>query len=361
MSKRMRFGLLLGRYVPSPTYSQGDFIMNDHRIGLSYVICTNNGGSRLAGVVARLAEARRDANTEIVIVDNASTDGAVDRACVPYRDDRHALRVVRERKLGLAHARRAGVEAARGEIVAFVDDDNLLLGDWAARLEKIFASTPEVAACGGYGIGCLPDTSVPQWFERWCGIYAVGSQAERLGDITEEPGHLWGAGLAVRRNAVINLFRRGFQFRATGRCGSRMLSGEDWELCFALRLAGWRLWYEPRLVFAHLLDQSRFEARHLKRLHAGFGAGSVMLDPYEWALGNMERFPTRRHRSVGWQLAIALRVLASPRRIAARPPGAPVDFLVARFRGRFAQLLRTGFDYDRSFTEIRSAAWHRQA
>jgi hypothetical protein len=85
-----------------------------------------------------------------------------------------------------------------------------------------------------------------------------------------------------------------------------------------------------------------------------------MLDPYEWALGNTERFPTRRHRNVGWQLAIALRVLSSPRRIAARPPAVPVDFLVARFRGRFAQLLRLGFRYDRSFTEIRSAAWHKQ-
>jgi glycosyltransferase involved in cell wall biosynthesis len=328
---------------------------------VSFVVCTHNGGQRLSLVIADLVERHQHQAAEIVVVDNASTDGAVAHACDRVCSKQLEVRVVREENLGLAHARRAGVRAATGEIVVFVDDDNVLFGDWPKRLDETFRKNPEIGACGGYGIGCLPDIPAPSWFERWCDIYAIGGQAEGPGDITEEPGHLWGAGLAVRRGAIAELFQRGFRFRATGRCGTQVLSGEDWELCFALRLAGWRLWYDPSLVFLHLLDMVRFQPDYLRKLHAGFGAGSVMLDPYEWALGNTLRFPTRRHRSVAWQLAIALRVLASPQRVASRPPSAPVEFVVARFRGRFAQLLRMGLSYDRSFAEISAAPWREKS
>jgi glycosyltransferase involved in cell wall biosynthesis len=324
---------------------------------VTFVVCTHNGGDRLTHVVENLARRNKTPSVEIVIVDNASTDEAVQQALDSMPSDSPPVRAVREDRIGLAHARRTGVEQARGEIVVFVDDDNVLLDGWFTKLVDVFGANPSVAACGGYGIGCLPNISMPPWLEDCCTIYAIGSQAEAAGDVTEDPGHLWGAGLAVRREALLRLYQRGFRFRAIDRTGSRLLSGGDLELCFALRLTGWRLWYDPTLVFLHLLGESRFQPRYLRRLHSGFGAGSVMLDAYDWVLGNDARFPTRRHRSVGLQLAIALRTLVFPRRVVRRHGRMPEEFVVARYRGRFVQLLRMGFAYDRSFQEIENAPW----
>jgi len=324
---------------------------------VTFVVCTHNGGGRLARVLGNLARRNKTSSVEIIVVDNASTDGAVDQAFDSMPSDSPPVRIVREDRIGLAHARRTGVEEARGEIVVFVDDDNVLLDGWFEKLVNVFEMHPKIAACGGYGIGCLPKIPTPPWFEACCRIYAIGSQAEAVGDVTEEPGHLWGAGLAVRREALIRLYQRGFRFRAIDRAGSRLLSGGDLELCFALRLAGWRLWYDPSLVFLHLLGESRFQPRYLRRLHSGFGAGSVMLDAYDWVLGNDARFPTRRHRSVVWQLAIALRTLAFPQRVVRQHRRFPTEFVVAKYRGRFVQLLRMGFAYDQTFKDIENAPW----
>jgi glycosyltransferase involved in cell wall biosynthesis len=329
--------------------------MTSRAVEVSFVVCTHNGGDRVVRVVHDLVRRTKAYNAETLVVDNASDDGAVNNI-----SSSSGVRVVREEKIGLAHARRAGLSAARGEIVVFVDDDNILLDGWAETLVHVFADDPTVAACGGYGIACLPPIAVPSWFSHWHRIFAVGSQAESGSDVSSSTRHLWGAGLAVRKSAVAELFAHGFRFRTSGRTGSRLLSGEDSELCFALRLRGWSLRYEPQLVFLHLLTESRFDSRYLIRLHAGFGASSVMLDPYDYALGNVDTFPTRRHRGFVWQAAIALRTTLFPRRVVRQEPTFPEPFVAAKYRGRLVQLLRMGRAYDRSFSEILDAPW-RQA
>ena len=327
-----------------------------HSAMVSFVVCTHNGGDRLIAVVGNLLRRYSSSLAEVVVVDNASTDNAVN-GILENVPSSQPLRVVREERLGLTYARLAGVAAAQGEVVVFVDDDNLLLDGWLEILLEIFWEDPTIGACGGYGIGCLPSIVVPPWFVSRSAAFAVGSQADEPGDVTDYPGHLWGAGLAIRKIAVEHLLAGGFRFRANDRSGSRLTSGGDTELCFALRLAGWRLWYEPRLVFMHLLSEGRFQGRYLEDLHRGFGAGSVLIDPYEWAVGDTIRFPTRRHRSVGWQLALALRTIVSPSVITHRSPHTPREFVVAKYRGRLAQLLRMGPAYDRSFAEIANAPW----
>src|SRR5207249_1783087 len=54
--------------------------------------------------------------------------------------------------------------------------------------------------------------------------------------------------------------------------------------CFALRLAGSKLWYEPSLQLSHFLPVARLDWRYLRKLHRGFGASYVWLDLYKSAL-----------------------------------------------------------------------------
>ncbi|MGH7265987.1 MAG: hypothetical protein ACREMB_14255, partial [Candidatus Rokuibacteriota bacterium] len=56
-------------------------------------------------------------------------------------------------------------------------------------------------------------------------------------------------------------------------------SGGDAEICFALRLAGWRLWFEPRMRLRHFIQTHRLDWWYLRRLFRGVGASSVGFDP----------------------------------------------------------------------------------
>src|SRR5262249_11931937 len=100
------------------------------------------------------------------------------------------------------------------------------------------------------------------------------------GDVTESNGSLWGAGLSIRRHAYLELFDRGFRPLLTGRAGRQLTTGEDVELCFAFRLAGWRIWYDPRLRMQHFMPRNRLSWQRLRGLERANGAASVSYAAY---------------------------------------------------------------------------------
>ena len=110
---------------------------------LSAVIPTRNR----AGMVCEAVESalcQRDGDVEVIVVDDASTD---DTANVLARMFASRIRLVRlpERR-GAGAARNAGVRMARGELVAFLDDDDLWLpGKLDAEL-RVFERFPEAEA-----------------------------------------------------------------------------------------------------------------------------------------------------------------------------------------------------------------------
>ena len=75
-----------------------------------------------------------------------------------------SVRVVREDKLGLTHARVRGFQEAKGEIVVMVDDDNVLKPDYLERAVEILEKNPELGAIGGKA---LPEFEIepPEWLK----------------------------------------------------------------------------------------------------------------------------------------------------------------------------------------------------
>ena len=320
---------------------------------ITIAVCTFNGEQRLPHVLKALAAQRtpEPGFLEVVVVDNASTDGTAAVAARSWQGPRESLRVVREPKQGVSHARVRAFSEARGRVVGFVDDDNIPAPQWALRAVEVMDERPKVGACGGHNEAEL-DTQEPAWFSRFARLYAVGPQGDRAGDVTDDRGFLWGAGLCVRRSAWEQLWAAGFSPLTTSRRGAQLLSGEDTELCLALRLAGWRLWYEPCLQMKHRIAETRLSWRHLCLLSRGDGASSVLLDPYHFALaGPAARVPARIRRRWGW------RVLAAGRNVLRQgllPPRAGFwrgegdrRVLVANWEwGRLQMLLRLRGGYD---------------
>jgi glycosyltransferase involved in cell wall biosynthesis len=89
---------------------------------VTVVLPTHNRSSMLRQAL-RSALDQEDVELEVIVVDDGSTD---DTQGVVERIDDDRLRVIRhERPLGVSRARNAGIERAKGEWIAFLDDDDL--------------------------------------------------------------------------------------------------------------------------------------------------------------------------------------------------------------------------------------------
>jgi glycosyltransferase involved in cell wall biosynthesis len=82
-------------------------------------------------------------NTEIIVVDDGSTDHTAD-LLASYGD---RVRAIRQPNGGLASARRTGVAAARGELIALMDADDLCRPERLAVQARVLQRWPEVVLC----------------------------------------------------------------------------------------------------------------------------------------------------------------------------------------------------------------------
>ncbi len=130
-----------------------------HAPTISIIIPVFNEADHLRRCLAAI-DAQTVAPTEIVVVDNNSTDKTVTVA------SRHPLvRVISEKKQGIVHARNAGFSAARGDIIARIDADTIVPTDWVARISDFYSksSHANTALTGG---GYFYNIRIPR-FNGW--------------------------------------------------------------------------------------------------------------------------------------------------------------------------------------------------
>ena len=329
-------------------------------VSVSVVVCCFNSAARLPAALARL-RAQRDTEAilwEIIVVDNGSTDAtaAVARSLWPS-GDRVPLTVIDEPRRGVAFAREAGFEAARGEFVSFIDDDNWVCDRWVARAAQVMAARREVGACGGFS-AAVCDGPAPQWFERYREYYAVGPAASAA---PSPPATLWFAGLTVRAAAWRALRSGGFRFLTA-------TAAEDNELTLALRLAGWTLCLDPELRFEHALPRERLTWPYFCAMQRSRFAAMVAVDPYRLALADGAALRAGARFSQTWlgQLALTAKDLLQnlvlrPRKVLwPHDPAFEGDddvFRIELFRGRLIGLMRHRRDYDANVRAIANAPW----
>ena len=113
---------------------------------ISVVVCSLNGEDRLGRCLEALAAQRHEA-FEVIVVDDGSTDATGSIALAA------GARVVHhETPRGLSAARNAGIDEARGAIVAFTDDDCEPSPGWLDALERTYAEHGAGRVCGVGGI-----------------------------------------------------------------------------------------------------------------------------------------------------------------------------------------------------------------
>ena len=251
--------------------------------GISLVICCYNAAGRISQTLAHLQnqQLKTAIPWEVILVDNASTDNTAQLAAdIWSRNPVTDLRVLREERPGLMEARKKGFSGAAYEIVSFIDDDNWVETGWVQKVSEVFAMNEKIGACGGR-IEAVFEKTKPEWFEKYQNSFAVGSQAEQSGIVDDKRGFLWGAGLSMRKSLWNDLQNRGFKNITLGREGKKITAGEDSELCYAIRLLGYHLYYHDNLVLKHFMPQNRMTINYLVKMSEGFGKAYARLNCYK--------------------------------------------------------------------------------
>ena len=225
--------------------------------GVSIIICCHNGALRLSETVRHIALqiVPEDIRWEFLLVDNGSTDNSVAVAeavwTAYYPSGR--FRVVTEPILGLSHARAKGFNEARYEFMLLCDDDNWLAPDYVKTAFDIMSERNAVGALGGLGTLYF-ETDPPPWIPNNTIFAAVGQQ-DQPGKVRNN--RIYGAGCVIRKSAYLELKRAGFKSFLHDRTGSSLTSGGDYELCYALAILGYDIWYDDRLRFVHFITRER--------------------------------------------------------------------------------------------------------
>jgi len=230
--------------------------MSSH--GVSIVICTYNGASKLPETLRHLAnqEVPKDIQWELIIVNNASTDNTANVAVKEWRkfESPISFTVITEPKQGLTFARERGFNEARFDYILLCDDDNWLQPDFISTAQNIMMKNPQVGVLGGLGEPVY-EAEPPSWIIENPKIIAVGPQAPQSGKV--ESNKVSGAGCIVRKSAYMQLKELGFKGLLSDRKGSELSSGGDYELCYALAVIGYEIWYSDKLKFKHFITKER--------------------------------------------------------------------------------------------------------
>lgn len=250
-------------------------------IRITAAICTYNRSDMLSDAIqSLLLQTAPPAQYEIIVVDNGSPD---DTAAVVHAwqvsHGAERLRLLHEPRGGLSHARNRAVQAARGEAIAFMDDDGLAEADWLVALLEAYDTFPDAWAIGGKILpvwegkrpSWLTDALLPQ-----LSMLDLGDTARPLKEGEEL---LYGANCSFRRCAFdeLGLFRTDL-----GRYAQQMLGSEETELQIRILRHGSGVVYTPHAVVHHRVTSDRLQLRYFIKLAFGKGRTRARLLPPDY-------------------------------------------------------------------------------
>ena len=183
-------------------------------------------------------------------------------------------RMVREDKVGLTHARLRGIAEAKGELLVFIDDDNLLAPDYFERCWQIARDWPQLGAWGGSVAGEF-EVPPPDWIKRFLpGMVVMEIDRDYWSNMAVWSAAIpFGAGMCVRIG-LAHIYAEGVRKdplrQQLGRTGSNMTASEDVDLAFTVIDQGFGTARFKDLKITHLIPKERLTEDYVVRLFSGF-------------------------------------------------------------------------------------------
>ncbi|MEQ9670964.1 hormogonium polysaccharide biosynthesis glycosyltransferase HpsE [Coleofasciculus sp. G2-EDA-02] len=248
-------------------------------VDFTLAIPTYNGASRLPTLLDKLRQQTglEQISWEIIVVDNNSSDNTA-QIVQEYQGNWLVgvpLIYILEPEQGAAFARLRAVKEAQGELIGFLDDDNLPNPDWIAQAYSFAQEHPQAGAFSGQIHGEF-EVAPPENFQRIQAFLAIrehGSIPHQF-----EPQNLRlppAASLVVRKKAWSeNVPSRP---TLTGKLPGVMIQGDDYEPLLYMYKAGWEIWYHPELHTYHQIPRWRLERDYLLSISRGCGLATCQL------------------------------------------------------------------------------------
>ena len=243
---------------PSPTCQRERRSVLADAPRATVVIPTRGRPDRLLACVASVLESEYPRERfDVVVVDNAPDDGATRDALEREHGAGERVAYVVAPRPGSASARNDGVAHARGEVVAFADDDEVVDRHWLAELAAGFRATPGVTCVTGLVMPARLDTWAQELFEEYGG-FGKGFRPRVVDlDVHRPPdplfpfnaaGHVGsGNNVAFRRDALLDI--GGYDPHLGN--GTPTRAAEDWELFVRVLRRGHGIAYRPSALTYH--------------------------------------------------------------------------------------------------------------
>ena len=341
-------------------------MVKDGLKGVSVIVCCYNSARRLPDTIRHLAEQKvsPEIEWEVIIVDNASVDNTATVANQQWAkyNTTASFKVVGEEKPGLSAARHKGYTTSRFEYLIFCDDDNWLQADYVQLAYNLMEERPGVAILGGQSKAAF-ESDPPAWFHKYAMSYAVGRQYDFSGDVTFNDRKLWGAGSVVRKEALSYLYQNGFRQLLSDRIGNKIVSGGDHELCFALRLAGYQLYYDDRLLFVHFMSSSRLNWNWYINFYRNSAFTSLYFDPYNKVTQSFKGVSGFLKSTALYELYLSCRLLLKNKTsfrfllYSPEPDSSDTWFVAFYEKNRMLGLLKHLFTYKQQLNKVKRANW----
>ena len=190
------------------------------------------------------------------------------KSCMP-----NDVKIVVSEGYGLSYARNAGVKNAKGEIVAFIDDDAVADETWLENLVKNY-NDPRVAGVGGF-IKPIWESGRPIWFPEELD-WIIGCSYKGLPKSKAYVRNPIGCNMSFRKDVFeeVGYFRVGI-----GRLGKKPVAGEEAELSMRIleKIPGAKIVHEPRAVVCHRVPKSRTHLKYVvkRSFYEGFSKALI--------------------------------------------------------------------------------------
>lgn len=244
-------------------------------MNITVILCTYNRSESLRHALTSAASLKlpESVEWEVLVVDNNSSDKTRTVVDEFRREYPGRFRYLLEPKPGKSQALNAGIREARGDVLAFMDDDVIVDAMWLQKLTAPLLSRESVGA-GGRVLQHWT-SSVPPWLCR-DGQYKEMAWPLVIFDLGDYVHHLTNNVCGTNMAFHKDMFEKygGFRTDLGPQPGSEIRC-EDSEFCVRLVTAGERIRYEPSAIVYHPVPHVRLTKTYFLAWWFDFGRANV--------------------------------------------------------------------------------------
>ncbi len=223
-------------------------------LDISIVILNWNTRDMLASCLDCIAQSVAGFDVEIIVVDNASSDGS--QAMVRERFP-HVHLIANRENVGFAGGNNQAMAVSGGRYMLLINSDAFLMADALRAMLDLAEASPQVGIVGAQllnvdGSFQASHTPFPNLWQEFLILSGLGRRLHGRWYPSQGPEEDKGPQIADYVEGACLLVRREAYKEVGGLDEGYFMYAEEVDWCFAMRKKGWQVWYQPAARVIHL-------------------------------------------------------------------------------------------------------------